>query len=92
MSTRTTYLIVPALTDLAGQCRIVRRPHHGDLPAKALQCYRNDPDSWEEAGLMNSRGRIVCLDAPPAVYADMQNDEPLAAGLVYTYDANGVPA
>lgn len=84
---KITYLIVPAMTDQAGQCRIVARKHLDDhiFKPSALDNYRNDPDAWYEAGLMDSRGKVVCLD--DAVFADdMKLDEPLRAGLVYTYD------
>lgn len=84
---KVTYLIVPALTDQAGQCRIVRTFHDDDQD-RALSDYRRTPDLWDEAGVMSSRGRIVCLTALPQIYSDMQADEPLAAGLTYTYDAN----
>ena len=35
---------------------------------------------------MNSRGRLVCLDAPANVREDMTADQPLMAGLTYTYE------
>jgi hypothetical protein len=54
---QTSYLIVPALTDQAGQCRIVSRSH--EAPVKdALAHYRWMPDEWREAGIMNSQGTI----------------------------------
>lgn len=75
-----TYLIVPAMTDQAGQCRIVRHPGR---KACALADYRLRPDEWSEAGLMNSSGKLVCLDAPAELHEEMKGDEPLAAGLIY---------
>lgn len=84
---RVTYLIVPAVTDQAGQCRIVSTTHDNLSRFRpALADYRDNPDLWQEAGLMNSRGRLVCLDALPQVLEDMRRDEPLHAGLTYTYD------
>lgn len=74
-----TYLIVPAWSDQAGQCRIVRS---NGRRANALQAYRANPETWAEAGLMNSQGRLVHLDNP-ALAEEMRADEPLAAGAVY---------
>ena len=74
-----TYLIVPAETDLATQCRIVSS---AAAPSNALAAYRADPNAWQDSGLMNSQGKIVCLD-DAALFARMREDEPLAAGLVY---------
>lgn len=74
-----TYLIVPAMTDMATQCRIVSREGSFITP---LCSYRNDPAAWAESGVMNSDGRVVCLDNS-ALFHQMRADEPLAAG--YTY-------
>jgi hypothetical protein len=79
----TTYLIVPALTDQAGQCRIVRTTTQLGR-CRPLDHYRRWPDDWSEVGLMSSRGYLVCLDAPAGLAADMREDQPLMAGLVYT--------
>lgn len=79
-----TYLIVPAFSDMAGKCRIVSRDgKHPD----ALRSYREDPSRWLDAGLMNSRGELVCLDSP-ALAAEMRADEPLAAGVIYYHEEN----
>lgn len=78
-----TYLIVPALTDQGGQCRIVRRDGES-VAGKELQHYRSHSDEWREVGLMNASGRLVCLDAPLSVLADFKDCEPLMAGLVIT--------
>lgn len=57
-----TLYIVPALTDVAGQCRIVGYPGT-DYPGKsARDSYRAHPDLWKDVGLMNSRGELVCLE------------------------------
>lgn len=78
-----TYLIVPAWSDQAGQCRIVCRE---GVPASidALTSYRTEPDLWKEAGLMNSRGKLVCLNDKEA-FKEMSLDEPLMAGCQYTF-------
>lgn len=77
-----TLLIVPAWSDQAGQCRIVMHPHD---PPRPLDHYRRHDGEWREVGLMNSRGELVCLDAPPAIYDEIKADEPLAAGTTYRY-------
>lgn len=77
-----TYLVVPAWSDQAGQCRIVSR--EGRHP-EALRSYREAPELWAEAGLMNSRGRVVCLDDAD-LFEQMRADEPLSAGVVYVAD------
>lgn len=74
-----TYLIVPAWSDQAGQCKIVSR--EGRHP-QALLSYRETPELWSEAGIMNSQGKLVCLD-DKELFFEMQADEPLAAGSVY---------
>lgn len=77
-----TYLIVPAWTDQAGQCRIVSREGRH---SQALLSYRESPDLWLDSGIMNSEGRLVCLD-DPVLGAEMRADEPLCAGLVYVQE------
>lgn len=89
---RIAYLIVPAWSDQAGQCRIVSRvydPEFGnDTPG--LREYRANPDLWREAGIMNSRGSIVCLDpSHPSHLNSMKRDEPLMAGTVYSFIHEG---
>jgi len=74
-----TFLIVPAETNMATQCRIVSC---AAAPRDALAAYRADPHAWQDSGLMNSQGKLVCLD-DAALFARMREDEPLAAGLVY---------
>lgn len=80
---KTTYYIVPAWSDQAGQCRIVSR--EGDVE-NAPDSYRQRPEQWKEAGRMNSQGRLVCLDGTALAVAEFRDCEPLAAGLVITVD------
>lgn len=76
-----TFYIVPALTGQAGQCRVVHRDGHW----AARESYRENPAAWHEAGLMNSQGHIVCLNAPAKVYQQLIQDEPHMAGLEIQY-------
>jgi len=85
-----TFLIVPAFSDQAGQCRIVQREHHRDL-RPGLSNYRLSPQHWDEAGLMSSTGELRCLDVPASVFQSMKNNQPLMAGTTYTYDADWSP-
>lgn len=79
----TTLLIVPAATDLAGQARIVAYP--GKI-TDALKSYRSNPDEWYEAGHINSRGKLVSLDADRVIHEQIQECEPLMAGLYFHFD------
>lgn len=79
------YLIVPAVTDSAGQCRIVRRPHEIMHP-DPLDCYRRYPEQWADAGFINSRGKLVALDAEPEVVQVFRDSEPLYSGLCFGFD------
>lgn len=76
-----TVLIVPALTAVGGQCRIVAK--HGDIP-DALRNYRESTDrSWREIGVMNSRGKLVSLiETAPGLRQELEDYAPLYAGLV----------
>lgn len=76
-----TYLIVPAWSDQAGQCRIVARD--GEFVG-ALHHYRGHPSAWQEVGLMNSHGQLVCLEAPASVVQEFKDCEPLMAGFQTT--------
>ncbi len=77
----TSVYIVPAMTDQAGQCRIVAR--EGKV-SSARDDYRRNPDAWHEIGLMNSRGMLVCLSADNlAVVEELKACEPLMAGLEF---------
>lgn len=80
------FLIVPAYSDQAGQCRIVTRESDSSMLGRMLANYRENPDDWKDAGIMNSRGSLVCLDAPASVWAEMKLCEPLAAGSQFIYD------
>lgn len=86
--THRTYLIVPAVTDQGGQCRIVARDHAKQQPfaPSALAQYRDNPDDWKEVGLMNSRGRLVCLQAHRLVHEELADCAPLAAGMTFTFN------
>jgi hypothetical protein len=77
-----TILIVPALTDQGGQCRIVKS--EGEFK-DALHAYRNRPEVWKECGLMNSRGQIVWLEVPKGTHAEIKSCEPLMAGSQFIY-------
>ena len=86
---KTTYLIVPGETPFSGdpnpaQARIYAR-EHGEHLAPGLREYRDCPEQWKEAGLINSKGELVCLDAPAEIYADMRDQQPLMASTSYTY-------
>lgn len=80
------YLIVPAWSDQAGQCRIVARQYVGE-PYSHLEHYRAFPNLWRDAGRMSSRGKLVCL-SDAKHFADMRSCEPLAAGTIFTYEEN----
>ncbi len=78
----TSVYIVPAMTDQAGQCRIVSR--EGRV-ASARDDYRRNPAAWQEIGFMNSRGKLVCINAEnPALVEELKACEPLMAGLQIT--------
>jgi len=87
----TSYLIVPAWSDQAGQLRIVAREHDTKF-RMTLADYRNHPDLWKEVGLVNSDGRLKCIEAPVSVGLDLQAQQPLLPPTVYTYNAKGEPA
>mgnify|MGYP003532288840 FL=1 len=74
-SPRTTYLVVPAFSDQAGQLRIVSRRASCVL---TLTDYRHAPDLWAEAGLVRAHdGVLICLDAPASVHAEFRACEPI---------------
>lgn len=75
------YLIVPAWSDQASQCRIVSRP--GAKIADPLANYRQSPNLWSEAGLINSRGFLVCLSASVEHCHEFRDCEPLMAGTTF---------
>lgn len=91
MTKPTTYYIVPALTDQAGQCRIVSfagafQDIRTDGARDARDHYQKFPDKWAEAGVMNSQGKLVALDGSKATWQELRDCEPLAAGLAITVD------
>lgn len=81
-----TLFIVPAVTDQAGQCRIVGFPGK-DYPGKnAIHSYRENPNLWKEVGLMNSRGELVCLEPEYGAcggWDELKACEPLMAGMEF---------
>lgn len=86
----TSVYIVPAMTDQAGQCRIVAR--EGSVRS-ARDDYRRSPDAWKEIGIMNSRGRLVCLSADNlAIVDELKSCEPLMAGMQFEVDEIEAPA
>mgnify|MGYP000869350056 CR=1 FL=1 len=79
----STFYIVPAVTDLAGQCRIVRHDRRIDNPSRH---YNEHPEEWCEAGIMNSRGKLICLTASAETVQIFRECEPLMAGLAVHED------
>lgn len=76
----TTYLVLPAWSEQAGQLRIVSRRAGCTL---TLTDYRNDATGWADAGLVAAQaGRLVCLNAPASVWAEFKACEPIRAPLV----------
>ena len=75
--------IVPAWSDQAGQCRIVR--HEGN-PKDIRASYRLHPKEWREVGLMNSRGKLVCFEGTNEQRRDLLESQPLMAGIAFTYE------
>lgn len=73
----TTLYIVPG----QGQCRIVARP--GSWAARYSYVFA--PEEWKEVGLMDSKGQLMCLEAPKTVWDQMVADSPLSAGLEIVY-------
>lgn len=76
---RAALYIVPAWSDQAGQCRIVGQL---DPDGDACASYRTHPERWMEAGLMNSRGELVCLGKQygRSAWDELKSCEPLMAG------------
>lgn len=79
-----TVLIVPAWSDQAGQCRIVARSTDDPI-RNALKDYREQPDQWLEVGLMNSQGKLVCYTGLPFELDEIEDCQPLSAGLVFEF-------
>lgn len=74
----TTLYIVPAWSDQAGQCRIVAR--EGQWAAR--DSYLVNASKWLEVGLMDSRGKVRCIEPE---FASLREDEPLMAGTQYRF-------
>jgi len=87
-STVTVIYIAPAFSDQAGQCRIYRSEFCG-RPGSVARDYDNNPGHWREAGLMNSSGKLVCFDGTKEQHQDLQDSQPLMAGLYFTYGEDG---
>lgn len=81
---KVTYLIVPAWSDQASQCRIVKREDDID---DALADYRKDDSKWKEVGIMNSLGNLVCFTGPKEHRQEFVDSIPLSAGLQFRLDA-----
>jgi hypothetical protein len=79
-SNENTVYIVPALTDMAGQCRIVMAQGRH---ANARDAYRARPQDWREIGIMSSRGHVVCIDADASFVQELKDSEPLMAGVTF---------
>lgn len=75
-----TVYIVPAWTDMAGQCHIVAREGSVENPYRD---YKENPRLWSEVGLMNSKGKLVCLSATAEAFGEIQSCEPLMAGISF---------
>ena len=68
---KVTYYIVPAWSDQAGQCRIYRLLE--PVPRDAGEHYRKFPGLWKSAGIMNSRGELVCFGGPKEHAAELRD-------------------
>jgi hypothetical protein len=79
-----TVYIVPALTDQAGQCRMVATVTFTSIRNPAMD-YRDYNDKWRECGIMNSKGKLVCYDGKPEESAHIQSCEPLMAGMIFEF-------
>lgn len=82
--TTTTYLIVPPADYdspvKSSQCRIYAKANEHK---SGLTDYRRDPDSWQEVGLVNGEGKLVCFDGPLRLFMEMQECEPLRPPLQF---------
>jgi hypothetical protein len=79
-----TVYIVPAWTDQAGQCRIVAAEGTFSSPR---DCYKAHHKLWKEVGIMNSAGKLVCLQAGPITTAEIKDCEPLSAGSIFKFSS-----
>lgn len=85
MTAANTLYIAPAMTDQAGQCRIYSTP---GKPRDTAALYRSNPEFFKEAGIMNSQGRVVCIEKAIS-WNDLKDMEPLMAGTVIRLDGQG---
>lgn len=88
----TVIYIAPASGDTHHpQCRIYRIKFATSLVDVDMIChhYRNHPERYTEVGLMNSQGRLVSFDGTRQQLDDLTNAQPLAAGVVFTYENTG---
>ena len=74
-----TVYIVPAWSDQTGQCRVVACE---GAVANARDDYAAHPERWAEVGIMNSQGKLVCIES---AFSAMKQDEPLSAGIQYQF-------
>jgi len=77
-----TVYIVPTLTTQSGQCRIVAA---AGLFTSPRDSYKAHPELWKEIGIMNSAGKIVCLQAGPHTTTEIKDCEPLMAGSFFSF-------
>lgn len=75
--TKYILYIPPAMTELAGQCRIYATSYP---TANPRVFYDKHPDLWREVGIMGHDGRVVCIDSD---FAALRDDVPLMAGGCY---------
>lgn len=80
-----TLYIVPAFSDVAGQCRIVACDSDHKVKS-ARDSYRKNPEAWKEVGLMSSRGTLRCITAEPEIVSELKDCEPLMAGMVFEFN------
>jgi hypothetical protein len=73
-----TAYVVPAVTEIAGQCRIYVRE---GIIKDPRSDYKETPDAWKFVGLMNSGGELVCCDPIGDLVQCLKDCEPLMGGL-----------
>ena len=90
----TVIYIAPASGETHhNQARIYRAEFAGVFNVDGIRThYRNHPERYTEVGLINHQGKLVCFEGTDQQRADLTGDQPLMAGLVYTYDETGAPA
>lgn len=87
MPTKVIY-IAPASGDTHHpQARIYSAMFDGSVNADGIKThYRNHPERYTEVGLMNTQGRLVCLQGTQEQVQEVQDSQPLMAGLVFTFE------